>query len=302
MQENSKVSNSNFKHSSVLSEQIIGFIHHSPEEIRNTGCMLDATIGGGGHSAKVLETFPEIQIIGLDQDPIAINAAKNHLQIFHPRVKIYQTNFRDFQPLKKLSIILADLGVSSPQLDEPSRGFSFKEDGPIDMRMNNTKGIKACELISQLSEQELANIIYKYGEEKLSRRIARKIKNDLSTKGSYSGTLDLAYAISGCYPPKWRYGRTHPATKTFQALRIVINKELDCLESILKQGPDWLLPNGIFMVISFHSLEDRLVKNSFKKNKDLEIITKKPITANSNEVSKNPRSRSAKLRVARKKI
>lgn len=160
-------------------------------------------------------------------------------------------------------MVFADLGVSSPQLDEGSRGFSFRLNGPLDMRMNQIDGTNAAELIDRLSENELANLIFKYGEERFSRRIAKRIKHDLAKQGPYSGTIALAYAIAGCYPPKLRNRRVHPATKTFQALRIAINHELDVLSVLLKKAPEWLLDDGLFAVISFHSLEDRLVKKIF---------------------------------------
>ena len=301
MKEESKVANSNFKHISVLTNELIEFIKQIPKNHKEASWMIDATLGGGGHSALVLETFPEMNVIGIDQDPTAIDAASQKLKDFGHRSEINHVNFKKFDPLEKVEVVFADLGVSSPQLDQASRGFSFRIDGPLDMRMNPSKGIKAAELIAQLNEFDLANLIYEYGEEKLSRRIAKRIKNDLSTKGDYSGTLDLAYAIAGCFPAKARYGRIHPATRTFQALRIAVNNELDALKSLLEKGPEWLKPNGLFIIISFHSLEDRMVKNCFLTNKSLIRLTKKPIIANATEVSNNPRSSSAKLRVARKK-
>ncbi len=300
MKEKSKVANSNFNHLSVLTNELIEFLEKLPKSEKKISCMIDATLGGGGHSELVLKTFPEMNVIGIDQDPQAIEAASKKLKNFGQRVKIHHASFSEFNPLEKVEVLFADLGVSSPQIDQASRGFSFQIDGPLDMRMNPSKGIKASELITKLNERDLANIIYKYGEEKLSRRIARRIKNDLSTKGHYTGTLDLAYAISGCYPAKARHGRIHPATRTFQALRIAVNKELDALESLLENGPKWLNPNGLFIIISFHSLEDRMVKNSFSTNEHLVKVTKKPIRAKLTEVSENPRSKSAKLRVARK--
>jgi len=158
------------------------------------------------------------------------------------------------------------------------------------------------ELIETLSEKDLADLIYKLGEEKRSRRIARKIKNDLSVKGPYSGTQDLSYAIAGCFPPKQRYGRIHPSTRTFQALRIAVNNELGSLESLLLKAPNWLLENGLFMVMSFHSLEDRRVKSRFKTDNRLKVLSKKPIRASPEEIELNPRSKSAKLRISAKKF
>jgi 16S rRNA (cytosine1402-N4)-methyltransferase len=198
---------------------------------------------------------------------------------------------------------LADLGVSSPQLDVAARGFSFRLDGPLDMRMNSGgEGETAAELIDRLEENALADLIYGYGEERLSRRIARRIKADLKDKGSYEGTEALAYAVAGCYPPKARRGRIHPATRTFQALRIAVNDELGVLDRLLQEAPDWLEPEGLLGIISFHSLEDRRVKTSFLRDERLQRITRKPVVATEQEAKANPRSRSAKWRVASRTI
>jgi 16S rRNA (cytosine1402-N4)-methyltransferase len=294
-------SSSNFNHFPVMGKEIIQSLKELPNELTNQGLIIDATIGGGGHSAQILKNFPGIKIIGLDQDPIAREAASKKLIKFGPRIEIISTNFADFSLNEQAICVLADLGVSSHQLDEPSRGFSFRLNGPIDMRMNPEEGSSAAELIETLSEQDLANLIYKLGEEKRSRRIARKIKNDLAAKGPYSGTHDLSYAIAGCFPPKQRYGRIHPSTRTFQALRIAVNNELGSLDSLLLKAPNWLVENGLFMVMSFHSLEDRRVKSTFKSDKRLTILTKKPIRASANEIDINPRSKSAKLRISSKR-
>ncbi len=301
MQEESKIVTSKFKHTPVLLNEVIQAISQLPNEVLKKGPILDATIGGGGHAASILKIHPNVHLIGLDQDPIAISAASKSLDPFNSRIKIIKSNFADFVPKKRVSFILADLGVSSPQIDEAKRGFSFRLDGPLDMRMNPENGLKANELIEQMSENELADLIYKYGEERFSRRIARRIKQDISSKGPYKGTLSLAYAIAGCYPPKMRRRRIHPATKTFQALRIAINNELDVLKTFLNQSPNWLLPGGMIGVISFHSLEDRLVKTAFNIDERLERITRKPIIATDKENTINPRSRSAKFRLARRK-
>ncbi len=298
MKEGLHSTDSNFNHLPIMGEEIIQSLKDLPNEYTNTGLIIDSTLGGGGHSAKILENFPGIEIIGLDQDPIARDAASKKLLKFGSRVKIIPENFADFTPDKQVICVLADLGVSSPQLDEPSRGFSFRLDGPIDMRMNPQKGCSAADLISELSENDLADLIYNFGEEKRSRRIARKIKNDLSKNGSYSGTKALSYAIAGCFPPKQRYGRIHPATRTFQALRIAVNNELESLDILLKEAPDWLLENGLFFVISFHSLEDRRVKTVFKSDDRLKRITKKPLRSSAQEIEQNPRSKSAKLRIS----
>ncbi|ABX08120.1 16S rRNA (cytosine(1402)-N(4))-methyltransferase RsmH [Prochlorococcus marinus] len=300
MKDKVNVATSTFNHTPVLANELIEIIKKLPEDLIKNCLIIDATIGGGGHSSLVLETFPGISVIGLDQDPKAVAAASEHLKIFGDRAKIETTNFSNFTPSKKVAMVFADLGVSSPQLDEGSRGFSFRLNGPLDMRMNQIDGTNAAELIDRLSENELANLIFKYGEERFSRRIAKRIKHDLAKQGPYSGTIALAYAIAGCYPPKLRNRRVHPATKTFQALRIAINHELDVLSVLLKKAPEWLLDDGLFAVISFHSLEDRLVKKSFLTDTRLERITRKPLIATTNEISINPRSRSAKMRVARR--
>ncbi len=301
MKEEHKVASCQFNHTPVLANDVIELLQNLPENLLNEGLILDATIGGGGHSSLILEAFPELNLIGLDQDPNAIAAADKKLEIYRSRTKLKNINFANFQASNQFALILADLGASSPQLDQAFRGFSFRLDGPLDMRMNPSKGIKAADLLEKLSERDLADLIYKFGEERFSRRIARRIKADLKEKGPYAGTTSLAYSIAGCYPHKLRNRRIHPATKTFQALRIAINQELEALSSLLNKAPEWLLPNGYFAVISFHSLEDRLVKNSFANDNRLEKMTRKPIIANPNEISINPRSRSAKLRIARRK-
>ncbi len=212
------------------------------------------------------------------------------------------TNFADYLPPEPAVMVLADLGVSSPQLDVAERGFSFQLDGPLDMRMNAAGGGEtAAELIDRLEENALADLIYGYGEERLSRRIARRIKADLAAQGAYSGTAALAYAVAGCYPPKARRGRIHPATRTFQALRIAVNDELGVLDRLLQQAPDWLEPGGLVGIISFHSLEDRRVKTAFLRDERLERMTRKPVVATEEEEEANPRSRSAKWRLARKR-
>ena len=298
MPTNSVQQSSNFQHLPVLAEEVLGSISNLSEKLLNGGLMIDATLGGGGHTSLVLAEHPNLQVIGLDQDPTARAAAAKRLAGFGSRVKIVGTNFADFNPPERAVLVLADLGVSSPQLDVAERGFSFRLNGPLDMRMNPEKGITAGELIQTLGENELANVIYSNGEERLSRKIARRIKTDLSEKGPYTGTKDLAYAIAGCYPPKQRYGRIHPATKTFQALRIAVNNELEVLDRLLIQAPNWLKKGGLLIIISFHSLEDRRVKQAFINDVRLERITRKPLLASSKEISINPRSRSAKCRIA----
>ena len=302
MKEGPFSSSSNFNHVPVMGKEIIQSLKELPSECTKQGLIIDATLGGGGHSAQILENFPGIKIIGLDQDPFAREEASKKLRQFGSRIEIISTNFADFSPNEQAICVLADLGVSSYQLDEPSRGFSFRLNGPIDMRMNPEEDFRAADLIETLSEQDLADLIYELGDEKRSRRIARKIKNDLAAKGPYAGTQALSYAIAGCFPPKQRYGRIHPSTRTFQALRIAVNHELESLDSLLEKAPNWLIEKGLFMIISFHSLEDRRVKLTFKSDKRLNKITKKPIRASTKEIESNPRSKSAKLRIASKQL
>ncbi len=292
-----------FDHVPVLAGPVLaGFAELEPLlEQRGDGLLIDCTLGGGGHSALLLEAHPRLRLIGLDQDPTARAAAAQRLAPFGDRVQIVATNFADYQPEEPVLAVLADLGVSSPQLDVAERGFSFRLDGPLDMRMNPAAGESAAELIARLDETELADLIYAYGEERLSRRIARRIKHDLAEQGPYSGTAALAYAVAGCYAPKARRGRIHPATRTFQALRIAVNDELGVLDRLLQSAPDWLLPGGLFGVISFHSLEDRRVKTAFVSDERLQRITRKAVQATPEEELANPRSRSARLRLARRR-
>jgi len=287
-----------FSHVPVLADAVLDAARQIP---RPDGLLIDATLGGGGHSALLLEQHPGLRLIGLDQDATARAAAAERLAPFGDRVSIVATNFADYVPPEPAVMVLADLGVSSPQLDVAERGFSFRLDGPLDMRMNaGGGGETAAELIDRLEENELADLIYGYGEERLSRRIARRIKADLKDKGSYEGTAALAYAVAGCYPPKARRGRIHPATRTFQALRIAVNDELGVLDRLLQQAPDWLEPEGLLGIISFHSLEDRRVKTAFLRDERLQRITRKPVVATEQEEEANPRSRSAKWRVAQR--
>jgi len=263
--------------------------------------LIDATLGGGGHSALLLEDHPRLEVIGLDQDATARAAAAERLAPWADRLRIVATNFAAYSPDAPVQAVLADLGVSSPQLDRAERGFSFRADGPIDMRMNPEAGETAAQLLDRLEEGALADLLFQFGDERLSRRIARRLVADRETKpwGERS-TSELAYAVAGCYPPKARRGRIHPATRSFQALRIAVNDELGALERLLQRAPDWLAPGGLLAIISFHSLEDRLVKQAFLGDERLERISRRPLVADAAEAEANPRSRSAKLRLARR--
>jgi 16S rRNA (cytosine1402-N4)-methyltransferase len=287
-----------FEHVPVLAEPVLAAFAALPAR---TGLLIDCTLGGGGHSALLLEAHPQLRLVGLDQDPSARAAAAGRLAPFGDRALIVASNFADYRPSEPAVAVLADLGVSSPQLDVAARGFSFRADGPLDMRMNTERGETAAELIERLEENELADLIYAFGEERLSRRIARKIKQHLAESGPFSGTAALAYLVAGCYPPPARRGRIHPATRTFQALRIAVNDELGVLDRLLLQAPDWLESGGLLALISFHSLEDRRVKTAFVSDDRLQRVTRKPLIASEAEAEANPRSRSAKLRVAQRR-
>ncbi len=292
-----------FAHQPVLADQVLaGLAELSPLLAqRGGGLLIDCTLGGGGHSALLLEAHPTLRLVGLDQDPTARAAAAERLAPFGERVQIVATNFADYRPTEPAVAVLADLGVSSPQLDVAARGFSFRHDGPLDMRMNPQVGETAAQLLERLDETALADLIYAYGEERLSRRIARRIKQQLQERGPFSGTAELAYAIAGCYPPKARHGRIHPATRSFQALRIAVNDELGVLDRLLTAAPDWLASGGLFGVISFHSLEDRRIITAFVSDERLQRVTRKPETAAEAEQTANPRSRSAIWRLARRR-
>lgn len=282
-----------FFHVSVLSRELIAGL-----AIRPGGHYLDATVGGGGHSRLILEAAPDVLVTAIDQDEQAIAAAKTQLHDSGERIQFWHGNFTNYQPNGILfDGIIADLGVSSAQFDFPERGFSFRHQAELDMRMNQRQSLTAAEVINHSKEAELADIFFKYGEERLSRRIARAIVE----KRPFQTTTELAEAIAYSVPRQYRYGRIHPATRVFQALRIVVNDELKSLETFLNQAPNWLKPGGKIGIISFHSLEDRLVKHGFRESPILQVLTKKPITPQDDELEKNPRSRSAKLRIAERR-
>jgi len=270
--------------------------------------MLDCTVGYGGHAETLLSiSGPATKLIGLDQDPQAIAFSKERLTGFGQRVILRKGNYRDLKShLAELGVsnvdgVVFDLGVSSPQFDDAARGFSFRQDGPLDMRMDQTTGMTAAALVNSCQEHDLADLIFHYGEERYSRRIARAIVR-AREDGPIETTGALAAVIAGAVPSSYRHGRIHCATRTFQALRIVVNHELEGLESSLKDAADLLVSGGRMCVISFHSLEDRIVKRTFRalaqgSDADLTILTKKPILPTEQECLANPRARSAKLRV-----
>jgi len=294
-----------FSHQSVLAAEVVqAFSVPIPGDVAGAPPLLiDCTLGGGGHSALLLAAHPDLQLIGLDQDPSARAAAAERLAPFDGRVRIEAANFGAWSPPadRRAVAVLADLGVSSPQLDRAERGFSFRADWPIDMRMNPEAGETAAELLDRAEEGALADLLFQFGDERLSRRIARRLVAEREAKPwRQRSTSELAYAVAGCYPPKARHGRIHPATRSFQALRIAVNDELGALQRLLLRAPDWLVPGGVLAIISFHSLEDRLVKQAFLGDERLERITRRPVVADAAEAEANPRSRSAKLRLARR--
>ncbi|MDZ8133779.1 MAG: 16S rRNA (cytosine(1402)-N(4))-methyltransferase RsmH [Nostoc sp. DedQUE04] len=281
-----------FSHLPVLPQEVIAGLAVSPG-----GHYLDTTVGGGGHSRLILAAAPDVKLTAIDQDEDALAAARKELAEFSDRIQFIHRNFADYEfPPNTFDGILADLGVSSYHLDQAERGFSFRQAANLDMRMDRGRSLTAADVINNWDEAELADIFFKYGEERLSRRIARRIveRRPLHT------TTELAEAIASSVPPKYRYGRIHPATRVFQALRIVVNDELKSLETFLDKAPNALVPGGRIAIISFHSLEDRPVKHGLRNSPLLKVLTKKPIIAQEEEISQNPRSRSAKLRIAQK--
>jgi 16S rRNA (cytosine1402-N4)-methyltransferase len=287
-----------FEHTTVMRDEVVRAL--SPRAGRT---YVDATLGGGGHTVALLEAEPKARIIGLDRDPVAIAAAEERLAPVADRVLFVRSTFSqvreqlDALKIDRVDGLVADLGVSSPQLDDAERGMSFRREGPIDMRMDPGSGETALELIDRLSDDELADVIYQYGEERRSRRIARSIKKALAD-GELRTTLDLRRATVRAVGPA-RVGGVDPATRTFQALRIAVNRELEELEALLATLGDVIAEGGIAAIISFHSLEDRLVKRAFHGD-GWEPLTKKPMVASDEESNQNPRARSAKLRAARR--
>jgi 16S rRNA (cytosine1402-N4)-methyltransferase len=283
-----------FEHQSVLWTEVLEGLNLQPG-----GHYLDVTLGGGGHSQGILDRYGDTQVWGVDQDPEALAVAQERLVPYGDRVRFWRGNFQDFQPGDlRFQGIVADLGVNSAQLDQGERGFSFRQDAPLDMRMNPDQSLTAATIVNEWSETDLANLFYEYGEERFSRRIARQI---VQQRPVYR-TWELADLIRRSVPGSYRNGRIHPATRVFQSLRIAVNGELTALDRFLSRAPEWLAPEGRLVMISFHSLEDRRVKYAFRDSPLLQVITKKPIVPSSEELESNPRSRSAKLRIATRKL
>lgn len=295
-------------HQPVLLEPAMEFLAPRPG-----GFYADCTLGAGGHAEKILElSAPDGQLMGIDWDQQALNIAQERLKKFGERVKFFRADFRQLpqllaqEKIRSLGGVLFDLGVSSLQLDDPQRGFSFQQTGPLDMRMNQEKSTTAADLIARLKEEELADLFYHYGQERFARRIAREIVR-VRDREPITTTTALANLIQRVIPPRF-FHRIHPATRVFLALRMAVNRELEDLGEALVGAARLLLPGGRLVVISFHSLEDRMVKKTFKESARppreteapglLRILTPKPLIPSPQEVRANPRSRSAKLRAA----
>ena len=267
--------------------------------------VIDGTFGGGGHSLEILKRYPKAKIIAIDQDKNAWNKAKDKFTGLEDRISFINKNFRDIDGEFKVGGIVLDLGLSSDQLENSGRGFSFLKDEPLLMTMKanpKKEDLTAKDIVNSWNEENLANIIYGYGEERFSRRIAKEI-TETRKKEKIMTTFDLVKVIEKAIPEKFRKGKTHFATKTFQAIRIAVNDELNTLKIGLEKSLEILKSGGRMSVISFHSLEDRIVKNFYRdkqNNKEVRLINKKPIIASREEIKNNPRSRSAKLRVLEK--
>ena len=305
-------------HEPVLLHEVLEYLR-----VARGGAFIDATLGAGGHTKAILESNDQTTVVGIDQDAGALDLASRRLSGFGERFQGVHANFSEIVSIgQRLGLanvdgVMADLGVSSMQLDSEERGFSFRFDAPLDMRMNPELGETAAELLETLDEEEIANIIYKYGEERFSRRIARRIVERRRSGDPVSTTTELVELVKRSVPHS-RKDTIHPATRTFQALRIAVNKELDIIDKFIDDAIAVLGPGGRLAIITFHSLEDRIVKQTFQRLsgkcscpprmpvcvcgavKKVEIVTRKPVVATDDEKAINPRARSAKLRVCEK--
>jgi 16S rRNA (cytosine1402-N4)-methyltransferase len=288
-----------FSHEPVLLHSVVSGL-----EAAQGGLFVDATAGGAGHSSAILAASPSVRLVATDRDLAAVETARERLSEFGERARVAHARFSeigavlDEAGIEQIDGMLADLGVSSFQLGTAERGMSFRHQGPLDMRMDTSRGETALELIARLDQDELADVIFELGEERRSRRVARCIKQALAA-GELEGTIELRKAIVRAVGPR-RVGGIDPATRTFQALRIAVNSELNELTALLELARQRVRPGGLVAIISFHSLEDRLVKRAFQDRLTWAPLTKKPIIADEQEQARNPRSRSAKLRVARR--
>jgi 16S rRNA (cytosine1402-N4)-methyltransferase len=309
---------SEFYHVSVLLEECIEALN-----IRPDGVYVDGTLGGAGHSSQIVRRLETGRLIGIDRDPIALKAAGERLEPFRDNVTLVHSNFCEIKTvLQELNIpgvdgILLDLGVSSPQLDDKSRGFSYMNDAPLDMRMNNEDPLTAYDVVNTWPQEELKRILFDYGEERYAPRIAEAICR-VRTEKPIETTLQLVDVIRGAMPAQALREAQHPAKRSFQAIRIAVNDELGSVEKVMRDAVACLNPGGRLAVITFHSLEDRIVKtamvNASKgctcppsfpvcvcgKKPKVKLISKKPIVSTQEELDRNPRARSAKLRVCEK--
>ncbi|MBE6983306.1 MAG: 16S rRNA (cytosine(1402)-N(4))-methyltransferase RsmH [Ruminococcaceae bacterium] len=309
---------SDFYHISVLLQECIDGLAIKPD-----GIYVDGTLGGAGHSSQIVGHLDAGLLVGIDRDPVALKAAGERLAPYGQRVRLVHSNFCEMaEVLQNLNIsgvdgILLDLGVSSPQLDDGSRGFSYMADAPLDMRMNGEDSLSAYEVVNTWSQEELKRILYDYGEERYAPQIAAAICRRREN-APIETTLELVDVIRGAMPPAALREKQHPAKRSFQAIRIAVNDELGSVERAMEVAIPLLKPGGRLAVITFHSLEDRIVKNAMVeaskgctcppnfpvcvcgKKPKVKLITKKPITASDEELAVNPRSRSAKLRICEK--
>lgn len=309
-------------HTPVLLNECLDYLSPIGESFEKNALMIDSTLGEGGHSFNFLSKFENLRIVGLDADKVIQAKARERLSCFGQRMNFFNGWFNDFyanypSEYEKPDLILFDLGISVFHYEKSDRGFSFRYDEKLDMRLNAESEKSAADLVNELSETELADMIYLYGEEKLSRRIAKAIV-DARSGGKIESSKALAEIIWNCVPANYRYGQIHPATRTFQALRIAVNGELKRLPKALSDAFACLKPGGKMGVITFHSLEDRIVKNYFRNlgkqcvcppevavcrcggSECAEILTRKPVCPTEEEIKANSPSRSAKLRVIRK--
>ncbi len=302
-------------HQPVLADQVVELLLPALE---HGGVVVDATLGRGGHAARILEAAPRASLIGIDRDPVALESSRANLAAFSDRVRFASDNFSQLASvLERLRVasvrgVLFDLGVSSPQLDEPGRGFSFRAAGPLDMRMDPLRPLSADTVVNDYEEQELARVIQRYGEERFARRIARAIVR----ARPLTDTSSLAEVIRDAIPAATRRTGPHPARRTFQAIRIEVNDELGSLETALPAAVDALEPGGRMVVLSYHSLEDRIVKRYFIEEASgcvcpptfpvctcgaearVRILTRRPIKPPAEELERNARASAAKLRAA----
>jgi len=287
------------RHVSVLPEETLRWLDPQPGET-----WIDATLGGGGHARLIAaKLIPGGRLLGLDQDPAMLERAAPGLKGL-PIERVHAVFDQldavlEARGIEAIDGLFADLGFSSDQLEDPTRGLSFRDDGPLDMRLNPATGMTAARYVNELSEAALADVIWEYGEERFSRRIAKRIVERRREK-PFATTADLAEIVRQSVPRTPDTRRIHPATRTFQALRIAVNDEMGSLERLLALLPRFVKPGGRVGIISFHSLEDRRVKQAFRDHPAWEPLTKKPVEPGDDEARRNPRARSAKLRVARR--